>query len=72
MYRKVDQVDEVYNHKNKLIISADADANSIFSMNGSENSEEMFMIHRCASRLNEMKTMKYRMETHQPDPMNYV
>jgi len=68
----VTQIDEAYNHKNKLFISAEVEAQQILVMNGSETSEETFMIHRCASRLNEMKTLKYMQEKHQTDPLNYV
>jgi len=63
-------IDEVYNHKVKLYMSSQHDVDELFVMDGGVNSEEMFMIHRCISRLKEMQSKKYIQERHLKNPSN--
>ena len=49
-------------------MNADTNLENLFEMDARETSEEMFMIHRCISRLSEMQTDRYMQEKHQPDP----
>lgn len=62
------QIDECYNHKVKLYATSEKELDELFKMDGATNSEEMFMIHRCISRLKEMQSRKYMQELHQINP----
>lgn len=66
------KIDECYNHKVKLYATSEKGLDELFTMDGSKNSEEMFMIHRCISRLKEMQSQKYLQELHQLDPSSNI
>jgi len=46
----------------KLYFFAEKELDHLFLRDGSEKSEEMFMIHRCISRITEMQSKKYSQE----------
>lgn len=62
----------MYNHRAKLYCSSRVPIEELFAMNGSETSEEMFMVHRCLSRIKEMQTKKYLSEKHLDTPFHLV
>lgn len=51
--------DEIYNHKTKLIIQSEVDLDQLFYFDEDTISEEIFMMHRCLSRLLEIQTKAY-------------
>ena len=53
-------IDEVYNHKVKLFISAERDINNLFVIKTSgESYDEEFALERCKSRLIEIQSHEY-------------
>ncbi len=56
-------MDEIYNHKVKLYISAEEPLSNLFVITKEDGpSDEMFALDRCKSRLIEMQSMHYRDE----------
>ncbi len=54
------QIDEIYNHKVKLFISAEKDLMNLFQVKtGGESYDEEFALDRCRSRINEMQSQEY-------------
>ena len=58
-------VDEIYNHKVKLIIKSEVALVDLFKSDSSKTSEEVFMAQRCLSRLMEIQTQAYLNQPHQ-------
>jgi len=57
------QIDEIYNHKVKLYVSATKPLLNLFKVSAEDGpSDEMFALERCKSRLMEMQSHKYMEE----------
>lgn len=59
--------DEIYNHKVKIFANSEKSVDELFVVDKKRNSEEVFMIKRCISRLQEIQTLSYFNERHVND-----
>ena len=59
--------DEIYNHKVKIFANSEKSVDELFVVDKKRNSEEVFMIKRCISRLKEIQTLSYFNERHVND-----
>ena len=66
-YLYFNKIDEIYNHKVKLFLHAEAGIDELFRIDDKESSEENFMIKRSVSRLRELQTLRYFNMPHNKD-----
>ena len=67
MKRFILLIDELYNHKNRVVLSAEDVPDRLLNVEMSESEradkknvfEDMFQFDRCASRLHEMQSIEY-------------
>lgn len=62
--RFITLIDELYQNNVKLICSAETTCDKLYSDNQQSVYDEVFAFDRCASRLNEMQTVKYLQRLH--------